>query len=657
MHLLRYTIAAAISCISLHATVTITSITPSVSSPQPVGTPVSFSVTTTDTNPGPLTFQFSAADASGIFSVVRNFNIGTNNAGVWSNQPFSWSTIEGEGSYTIQVTAEDFATGETASQTIPFTLTSLISAPGIIAVVPTSHPLVALTAVPPCPLGSSARVYFTRSGVSHPAGVTPFQPCGGTISSNFYIGGLQVNTSYTMGYQVQTGQKIKNFTSQGTFQSGKLPNTVTFPVQTVLMPPAAQSYTNDKVLLHGYLNTAAPGQIYQPTATDLAGHITWFYNSTDLQVLLTRPLPGANFLLLQSGVSWDTNTVLSAQTLRQVDLTSNVVKETNVGLVQQQFLALGATDLQPCRNISLPAAVGSSCLSSFSHDFISLSNGNFAFIGIMEKIFPPGTQGDTTGLNVDILGEAVMVVDSNLNALWYFDTFQHDGGGNQLDINRPAVLGETCTQLQGGCPPLLLAGTAGVTNLANDWLHCNSLQYRPSDGNFVLSSRSQDWVMLIDYNNGAGTSNILWRMGPDGDFTFNNINNDPYPWFSHQHDAGFETNGVFTVFDNGNTRIVQEGGGNSRGMALTVDETAFMVTPVLTQDLGYYSFALGSAQLLPNGNYHFQPGFIQPGGLNYSIELFPTAGTTGASPVFNLEGGSTSYRSFRMPDMYTPPST
>jgi hypothetical protein len=340
-----------------------------------------------------------------------------------------------------------------------------------------------------------------------------------------------------------------------------------------------------------------------------------------------------------------------------VDLSGNVVKETNIGLLQQQLFAMGATDLQSCANIPLPAAVGSACLTSFSHDMIVMPNGGYAVIGSMEKIFPPGTQGDTTGLNVDILGDAIIVLDPNMNPLWYFDSFQHDGGGTQLDITRPAILGETCAVNQGGCPILFLAGTPGVTPLAKDWMHSNSLQYRSSDGDIIMSSRDQDWVFKVDYNNGAGTGDLVWRMGVDGDFTFNNTGANAYPWFSHQHDAGFETTGVFDVFDNGNTRITLEGGGYSRGMALTVNETALTVTPVLSQNLGYYSLALGSAQLLSNGNYHFQPGLVGPYDWDYSEEFDPISGALSGTGVYNLEGEAESYRSFRMSDLYTAPTT
>jgi arylsulfate sulfotransferase len=110
--------------------------------------------------------------------------------------------------------------------------------------------------------------------------------------------------------------------------------------------------------------------------------------------------------------------------------------------------------------------------------------------------------------------------------------------------------------------------------------------------------------MRVDYQDGTGTGNILWRMGNQGDFALNNVNNDRWPWFSHQHEAGIEANGDLTVFDNGNTRVGQLGGGcgpndcDSRGMSLQFNESTMRVTPILSDDLGGYSVALGSAQLL-----------------------------------------------------------
>jgi hypothetical protein len=361
---------------------------------------------------------------------------------------------------------------------------------------------------------------------------------------------------------------------------------------------------------------------------------------------------------LQGGPTWNPSIVTGAQFLREIDLSGNTVRETNIGVLQQELLAKGATDFGPCSAIPLPAAIGSVCLGAMHHEAFLMPNGKTLLMVDLEKIFAPGTQGNTTGLNVDIIGDGFLVLDQNFQLLWYFETFQHDGGAPQLDITRAALLGETCAQNQGGCPYLFLAGTPGVTTLANDWLHSNSLDYDPADGDVIVSSRHQDWLYKVDYNNGAGTANILWRMGLDGDFTFNNTNNDPYPWFSHQHDARFAnpSTGELTVFDDGNIRVASNGG-NSRGMSLTVNETPgnMTVIPLLSQDLGYYAFALGSAQLLGNGNYFFQPGIVN-GTSSYAIEVLPTSGTVNGTLIYNLESSFSSYRAWLMPNLYLPPT-
>jgi hypothetical protein len=227
---------------------------------------------------------------------------------------------------------------------------------------------------------------------------------------------------------------------------------------------------------------------------------------------------------------------------------------------------------------------------------------------------------------------------------------------------------------------MLLTGTSGVSAFAHDWLHANSLylwtndSYGGASNDLIMSIRHQDWVVKIDYNNGAGSGNILWRLGPCGDFTFNNTNNDPWPWFSHQHEVALENNGAgpMTIMDNGNTRVSPASGpgsstgclpgagsGNSRGMALTLNESTMQATPVLSQDLGYYSAAMGSAQLLPDGNYYFFSAlvFINLGTFNgYSEEIYPTPGTVTGTTALNIQGPE-GYRGWQMQSLYTPPTT
>jgi len=403
--------------------------------------------------------------------------------------------------------------------------------------------------------------------------------------------------------------------------------------------------------------------------------------------ILTRPLAGGGILSVENDQAWSA-TATQAQFLRQVDLAGNIVRETNIGVIQQQLLALGSVDGGPCSAIPTPAPVGSACIGAFHHDAIqSLPNGYTAALMDIEKIFPAGTQGDTSGLPVDIMGDMIVVLNSNWQVVWYWDAFDPAGGGNgyaELPVSRTAPLKETCGASQSGCPPIQLLSPGHIASLAHDWLHGNAIYYwpAPQDGNttggdFIFSARHQDFVFKLDYKDGAGTGNILWRMGPEvngasGDFAFNNIYNDPWEWFSHQHEVGMENGGAgpMTLFDNGNTRTnLTLGLGNncgpydchSRGMALTVDESAKTVTPVLSLDLGGYSSAMGSAQLLSDGNYFFENPVVFSAGktVSHSLEFGPTpaAPQVGAADKLMDVVGPQHYRGWQMPNLYTPPTT
>jgi len=692
------------------ATVTILSMTPSPVSPQVIGTTITWTATASDTGTGPLNFRFYVTAPGGSPLMARDFLPGTLSSSTWTSQPFTWmptacTNIRSagvdaftcapiEGVFSIEVVAMDFTSGQNTTKTVKFQVTPLVTGSTPV-LAKTANPLVSIFGAPACASGSSIRVSFQEAIADPPpATTTNWVPCHPPLTSNFEIAGVYPNTLYKIFAQTVTGTTIANGPSL-TYQTGALPTTISFP--TFTLNTSANIDTAQPVILHNLIELGGAAA-YPDVATDLAGNIIWYYYPNDLgnTDLLTRPLQNGTFLSVEDGVAW--NPLATAfQFLRQVDLAGNVIRETNTGIIQQELVAgLGATDAKACSAIPQPAPIGSACLGEFHHDAIqtlppivgSPLPGPFtAVIADIEKIFPPGTQGDTSGLPVDIVGDMIIVLDSNWKPVWYFDSFQHDGGCPvppatgpcQLDINRAAVLGETCYNGEAGCPPMLLLGT-GIAPLAKDWLHANSLYYWPTDPfggasqDIIWSSRHQDWVMKIDYENGAtsATGEILWRMGNEGDFTFSSPPTDPWPWFSHQHEVGIETRGtgVMTLFDNGNTRVSPPPKGlgpspacqpydcNSRGMALTFSETAMEVTQVLSSDLGYYSTAMGSAQLLSNGDYFFQPAIVitDPTVSGFSLEIAPVPATDLADTLLNVQGPE-HYRAWQMTSMYFPPIT
>jgi len=662
----------AISCVPAFATVKIVSFRSSPRSAQTIGTPIHWTAKAIDSNANNLTFQFNVAPPGGSLALARDFNVGRHAKRTWRSPAFTWVPTGGEGVYRVQVVAKDFTSGETDTVTRSFTVTPLVTGDMPVAVA-SANPLVAYFSAPACPAGSAMRVSFQQVSLATPATTTNWVNCGATTMT-FEIAGMYETTEYQMFAQTQTGGNIVNGPTVN-FTTGKIPRDLAVPVFTATAP-GPNADTTDSLMLHTL--TKSGNKNYVPVATDLSGSVMWYYHSISRETMITRPLqpnaafPIATFLSLENGKAWDPGAHLF-QYLRQVDLAGNVIRETNTGVVQQELLALGNSDAQACNAIPRPPAIGAACFGDFHHDAIqTLPNGYTAVIGDIEKIFPPGTQEDKSSLPVDIVGDMLIVLNENWQVNWYFNAFDHAGGPPQLNINRRAVLGEICVP-SNPCPFTYLLGT-GIAPEGKDWLHANSIYYWPQNGDLVWSSRSQDWILRVDYNNGMGKGDILWRMGREGDFKFNNIYNDPWPWFSGQHEVGIEDLGAgpMSMMDNGTTRTADpplglgKGTGcepsdcNSRGMMLTVDQTNRQVTPVMSVDLGVYAVVFGSAQLLDDGVFFFSPGNVEKkvGGASagYAIQIFQTPNTATGTQELNMTGPKT-YRTWEMPSMYAPPIT
>jgi hypothetical protein len=89
-------------------------------------------------------------------------------------------------------------------------------------------------------------------------------------------------------------------------------------------------------------------------------------------------------------------------------------------------------------------------------------------------------------------------------------------------------------------------------------------------------------------------------------------------------------------------------------MVLNLDQTNKVATPVLMADMGFFSEALGTAELLSNGDYHFEAGFASTNpSYSEAIEVFPNS-TLGFT--LELANGVKCYRNFRMVSLYTPPT-
>ena len=575
---------------NLDAALSVT-LTPSVNAPAPLGTLVQWTASVPDAATRTLWYRFRSRPANTGFHTIVDY--GPNNS-------LNWTEIEHEGIYEVEVSVEDKNSGETASADATFQLTSPLTDATTPVISPTNNPLVFLYSAPGCAAGGRMRVQFTSPGGV--AQTTPYQACHGATSMNFYLGGMLAQTQYTVQHTLDTGSAIL----QGPILTVTTPAiSLTLPNYTIYQPPAGASGQN--ILLQCSL--------YVPMmATDLYGNVLWYYDGQITTPI--RAVAGGYFM----GIYESTTTDPLHQYFRKFDLAGTTLAETNAARVSEQLTAMGKRPI-----------------NAFHHEARVMPNGQYLVLADDEQILTD-VQGPGP---VDVIGDQILILDSNLQLVWTWDAFDH------LDTSRMAVLGETCPS-GAGCAPYYLAPTA------NDWLHGNSLQLTP-DGQILYSSRHQDWLFKINYDNGMGDGSVIWRLGQDGDFQI--VSNDPYPWFSHQHDASILLNrqgSILTVFDDGNTRQVTEPGSDSRGQALQLDEQNRIATLFLNADLGGYAYALGTAQRLPDGTFHFDAGWIAVDSIAGANASRSVEVDRSGNVVYGAAISTPEYRTFRMADLYTP---
>ena len=557
------------------------SLVPSTPSPSPIGTVVTWRVIVLNPDPGTLWYRFSAHESGQDSHVIKDYGPDTT---------LDWTASDHEGLYVVEVSVRNNATGDTANGVAAFQMHSLVGG-GQPVITPTSHPLVFLYSAPSCQASARMKVQFT--GADGTVRSTPFRDCQPGLSMNFYLAGLRPEMEYSVKHVVDSGSALVDGPVLSV-TTGAVP--LPLATQTVLQP--APTPSPDGILLQATIMTNS-------LATDLNGNLVWYYPGD--VTFITRPEQGGYFFGIVENQAGDQ----SQQLVREFDLTGLTVLETNAARVNEQLAALGMRSI-----------------SAFHHEARRLPDGRILVLGAVEQILTD-VQGPGP---VDVLGDMIIVMDSNLQVVWAWDAFDH------LDVTRIATLNDKCSP--GSCPSLFLAVTA------NDWLHGNSVQQTP-DGNLLYSARSQDWVIKIDYQRGVGSGAVIWRLGKDGDFQINST--DPSPWFSHQHDPQFlADNTTLLLFDNGNLRNFADPSANSRGQVIQLDEQNRIANLVVNIDMGQYSFALGAAQKLPNGDYHFDVGYLVDG-TSIAVEVDPSGNI-----VYALHAGAPAYRSFRMHNLYVP---
>ena len=275
------------------ATITVT-LSANLSSPQPLGTTITFTANVTDTAGGAHEHQFKVTPIGGTPSIVRDYSSVNN---------LQWTPSTNEGTFTITVVARNVNTGATASAKVRFTETTRVLN-GHAVVNPAVNPLVALFSTNSCLVPNFMRVSFKPITTVPPGGITASMttnlvPCRVDTTSgspdrtsmNFYIAGMYPTTTYNMHWE--TLDPSGNILHVGTdlpFTTGPIPLDITFPVITVPIPAVPPSSHTAPILLQGYIISAVL------TATDLSGNVLWYYSHKVGD--LTRTEPGGRMFVI-----------------------------------------------------------------------------------------------------------------------------------------------------------------------------------------------------------------------------------------------------------------------------------------------------------------------------------------------------------------------
>jgi hypothetical protein len=347
-------------------------------------------------------------------------------------------------------------------------------------------------------------------------------------------------------------------------------------------------------------------------ATDLQGNVIWYYDlgQTDWAYPI-KPLPNGDMLVNASPTA-----TTGVNEIREVDLAGNIISRITLNAVNQAL-----------------AGIASFKISSFHHDVAALPNGHYILLGNYQE-----TINNVSGIpaGTAMLGDALIDWDPQQGPVWVWSAFDH------LDLTHA---------------PYGLA----------DWTHANAIIYSPDDGNLILSMRNQNWIIKINYLDGAGDGSVLWRLGFGGDFTLP-AGQAPVEWNYGQHYPTIvspNSAGVFSLmfFNDGNGRLTDSNDDvcGTPGIAacyssvpiFQLDESAKTATVLWEDNLSpYFSFCCGDALLLANGDMEVDIAYdltITPG----FSDIQEVTQTETPELVWEMQvQGQLAYRGLRIPSLY-----
>ncbi len=430
-------------------------------------------------------------------------------------------------------------------------------------------------------------------------------PSGGGLVT-ILVAGMRASSTYHMRADIELPGGAQMQDVDHTFQTGPLP-AGRIPQITVNTPGTLTPNPGVELLMLPNVQTTT--NPLEALVTDLQGNVIWYYDLNPAGTESHFPYP---IKLMPNGHMLVN--VSNPGVLREIDLAGDTIRELTLAELNTRLASAGY-------NLSV---------SQIHHDFALLPSGHIILLTEHDEFLTdlPGYPG-TTGVQ----GDTLIDLDQNWNPVWIWDTFDH------LDVNRHPR----------GLP---------------DWTHGNAVFYSVDDGNLLYSSRHQSWIIKIDYEDGKGNGGILWKFGYQGDFTLDS--GAPAAWQYGQHNIQIlsaNTTGIFTLgaFDNGFIRVLDDSGSlcgttgepdcYSRVPFFEVNDATHTARVTWEDSNLAYSSALGSFELLANGDVEFDEGFLFANPFNSQVREV----TQEVSPqtVWELDvSGQAGYRISRIPSLY-----
>lgn len=476
--------------------------------------------------------------------------------------------------------------------------------PGSVAT--TQNPLVATYTIPILS-GASVEVQFgTDTTYGFSTSAVPSPAAGGVVT--VLVAGMRASTTYHMQAVVHMPDGTQYIDTDHIFTTGAIPTDRLPNINSFLTGVGTPSPGIE--LLSLILDSTGPQNLLCAVATDLAGNVVWYYDlPPSASAMPLKLLPNGHMLL---------QTVGALNDVREIDLAGNLIHQITLGEINQSL-----------------AANNSFQINGLSHDVLALPNGHFVLLAGITETTSTASPGIPAGTVVN--GNGLIDWDLQHGAVWTWSTFDH------LDITHDPY----------GLP---------------DWTHGNAVIYSPDDGNLIFSMRDQNWIIKINYQDGAGDGSVLWRFGIDGDFALAG-QEAPIEWPYGQHDPTIQSpnsSGIFSMmfFNNGTGRVMDNNNvpcGNPGVGACYSSVPLFQLdeytktAEVIWEDniTGALSQCCGDARIEPNGDVEFDVADdinSTTANLSYIEEVTQTQ-TPELVWRMNILG-QLAYRGFRIPSLY-----